>query len=80
MSYHTKIKGPSRSCEYAEGSIEPDRLLRLPEVMKRVGLKRSAIYDRMKAGNFPKSRTLGPRYTVWVASEVDAWVNEVIAN
>lgn len=80
MSYHTKIESPSRSFEYAEGSIEHDRLLRLPEVMKRVGLKRSAIYDRMKAGNFPKSRTLGPRYTVWVASEVDAWVKEVIAN
>ena len=80
MSYHTKIEGPSESFDYAESSMKDDRLLRLPEVMQRVGLKRTAIYDRMKAGNFPKSRKLGPRYTVWVASEVDAWVQEVIAN
>ena len=77
MSYHTKINGPLESFEYAQGSIEFDRLLRLPEVMQRVGLKRTAIYDRMKAGSFPKSRKLGPRYTVWIESEIDAWIKEV---
>jgi prophage regulatory protein len=34
------------------------RLIRLPEVMARVGLKRSAIYQRMSEGRFPKSRSL----------------------
>ena len=31
----------------------PTRLLRLPEVIARVGLKRSSIYQRMSEGRFP---------------------------
>lgn len=53
------------------------RLIRLPEVMSRVGLKRSAIYQRMSEGRFPKSRSLGGKCTVWVEAEIDAWVNSV---
>lgn len=56
------------------------RLIRLPEVMDRVGLRRTAVYERVKAGEFPKPRSLGPRCSVWVEAEVDAWVNQVIEN
>jgi prophage regulatory protein len=55
----------------------PARLLRLPEVIARVGLKRSAIYQRMSEGRFPKSRSLGPRCAVWVEAEIDTWVRSV---
>lgn len=55
------------------------RLIRLPEVMARVGLKRSAIYQRMSEGRFPKSRSLGGKCTVWVEAEIDAWINSVAA-
>jgi prophage regulatory protein len=55
------------------------RLIRLPEVMARVGLKRSAIYQRMSEGRFPKSRSLGPKCAVWVECEIEAWVKEVAA-
>ncbi|NVE94376.1 helix-turn-helix transcriptional regulator [Altererythrobacter lutimaris] len=58
-------------------SEPPERLLRLPEVMERVGLKRTAIFQRMKEGRFPASRSLGPRCTVWVESEVQSWVQTV---
>lgn len=57
----------------------PTRLLRLPEVIARVGLKRSAIYQRMSEGSFPKSRSLGPKCAVWVEAEIDDWVREVVA-
>jgi prophage regulatory protein len=57
----------------------PTRLLRLPEVMARVGLKRSSIYQRMSEGRFPKSRSLGPKCAVWIEAEVDAWVREIAA-
>ena len=53
------------------------RLLRLPEIMARVGLKRSAIYQRMSEGNFPRSRSLSSKCAVWVEAEVDAWIEEV---
>jgi prophage regulatory protein len=55
-------------------ACRPTRLLRLPEVMHRVGLRRSAIYQRMSEGRFPKSRLLGTRCTVWVESEVEQWI------
>lgn len=55
----------------------PARLLRLPEVMARVGLKRSAIYQRMSEGRFPKSRSLGPKCAVWIEAEIDDWVKQV---
>ena len=53
------------------------RLIRLPEVMARVGLKRSAIYQRMSEGRFPRSRSLGPKCAVWVEQEIDAWIRDV---
>lgn len=58
-------------------SLTAGRLLRLPEVMARVGLKRSAIYQRMTDGRFPRSRSLGPKCTVWVESEIDEWIRKV---
>lgn len=57
----------------------PARLLRLPEVMARVGMKRSAIYQRMSEGRFPKSRSLGPKCAVWVEAEIEDWIAEVTA-
>ena len=52
----------------------PIRILRLPEVMERVGLKRASIYQQMAEGSFPKQVSLGARAVGWVESEVDAWV------
>jgi prophage regulatory protein len=54
------------------------RLIRLPEVMARVGLKRSAIYQRMSEGRFPKSRSLGPKCAVWVEREIEEWIDQVV--
>lgn len=58
----------------------PARLLRLPEVIDRVGLRRSAIYQRMSEGRFPKSRSLGPKCAVWVEAEIDEWIQTVARN
>jgi len=58
----------------------PARLLRLPEVMDRVGLRRSAIYQRMSEGRFPKSRSLGPKCAVWVEAEINEWIASIARN
>ena len=58
-------------------SAPPSRLLRLPEVMDRVGLRRSAIYQRMSEGRFPKCRTLGAKCSVWVEAEINAWIDSI---
>lgn len=54
--------------------LQPTRFLRLPEVELRVGLKRSAIYQRMSEGRFPRSRSLGSRCTIWIESEIEQWM------
>jgi prophage regulatory protein len=53
-----------------------DRIIRLPEVIRRVGLKRSSIYNRMKDGNFPRSTSLGGNSMGWLESEISAWIEE----
>ncbi len=58
----------------------PIRFMRLPEVIARVGLKRSAIYQRMSEGRFPKARSLGARCTVWIESEIDQWMRDQISH
>lgn len=53
---------------------KPTRILRLPEVITRVGLKRASIYLHMAAGSFPKQIPLGPRAVGWLESEIDSWL------
>ncbi|MBY8335037.1 AlpA family transcriptional regulator [Qipengyuania pacifica] len=67
----------SRESNALPPSPPPARLLRLPEVIDRVGLRRSAIYQRMSEGRFPKSRSLGPKCAVWVEAEIDQWISEI---
>jgi prophage regulatory protein len=61
-------------------SAPPPRLLRLPEVIDRVGLRRSAIYQRMSEGRFPKCHSLGPKCSVWVEAEINAWIDSVVCS
>lgn len=62
----------------AHAAVRPLRLIRMPEVIARVGIKRSMIYRLMGEGRFPRSRSLGPKCAVWVESEVDEWINLVV--
>ena len=57
----------------------PSRLIRLPEVMARVGLKRSTIYRKMEEGVFPRSRSIGAKCAVWVEAEIEAWIDNIAA-
>lgn len=55
-------------------SIRHDRLIRLPEVQKMTGLRRSAIYEQMQRGTFPRSVKIGPRAATWSEAAVQAWI------
>jgi prophage regulatory protein len=54
------------------------KILRMREVISRVGLSRATIYRRASQGTFPKSIKLGARSTGWLKSEVDEWIKERI--
>lgn len=51
-----------------------ERFLRKPEVLSRTGISRSHLYWLMERGRFPRSIPLSPRVTVWLESDVDAWI------
>ena len=61
----------------AHAAVRPLRLIRMPEVIARVGIKRSMIYRLMGEGRFPRSRSLGQKCAVWVESEIDDWINRI---
>jgi prophage regulatory protein len=53
-------------------------LLRLPEVVERVGFGKSTIYALIKRGQFPSPIALGARARAWISTEVDAWIAQRI--
>lgn len=54
-------------------------LLRLKTVKARVGLSKSEIYRRIKAGRFPPSIRLSPKVAVWRSQDIDAWIEGQLA-
>lgn len=56
-----------------------EKLLRLPDVLARTGLSRSAVYAQIAAGDFPKPVKITHRNAAWPESEVAGWINERIA-
>lgn len=52
-----------------------NRIIRLPEVKRRVGLSRSSIYEYIQKGMFPKQVPLGARAVGWFETDIDLWVD-----
>lgn len=53
-----------------------DRMLRRKEVEAITGRSRSAIYEGMAAGTFPKPVKIGARAVAWPESVIRAWIAE----
>jgi prophage regulatory protein len=52
-------------------------ILRRREVLRRTGFSNSTLYNRIQAGEFPKSFSLGGGQLVgWLESDVEAWIAE----
>ena len=55
-------------------------IIRLPELIERIGLSRSSIYTRINSDPaFPQPLSLGGRSVGWVSGEVDAWLEHQAA-
>lgn len=53
---------------------EPERILRIGEVLKRTGLSRSSLYRRIDQGRFPKQVRITDRCIGWRQSELNGWL------
>ena len=54
----------------------PTRLIRLPEVLRRVPLSRTRIYELVNDGRFPRPIKLSERAVAWRSADVEQWIAE----
>ena len=59
----------------------PERLIKLPEVLARVALSKSSVYEMLgrTPPAFPRPLKLSRRAVCWPASTIDAWIAERVA-
>lgn len=55
------------------------QFLRLPEVLRRTGLSRTALYEQIRHKTFPKPIQIAKRSVAWTDEDVNRWCNERIA-
>lgn len=60
--------------------IVAKRLIRVPEVLRRVGFSRTKMYELIKEGRFPNKVKIGLRSVAFVESEIDAWIDGIISD
>ena len=51
-----------------------DEMLRMPDVMSRVGLSRTSIWRRVRAGTFPAPIELGANSIGWPENAISEWI------
>ena len=61
------------------GLRKTEKFLRIRDVQSISGLSRSQIYVLVSKGEFPKQLKVSEKASAWLASEVEAWMNERVA-
>lgn len=52
------------------------RLLRVPDLCKKLGISRAQIYRLLSAGDFPRPLRLSERTRAWRESDIELWIDE----
>lgn len=75
------VEPPKETPPATPAPAQMPRLLRR-EVEQRTALGRSAIYDLMARGLFPRPVKVGPGSASvrWVSTDIDAWIADRIAS
>jgi len=53
-----------------------DRVIRVKELLKVLGIHRQTLYLWMKSGNFPRPIKLAPKCIGWRESTVEKWLQD----
>lgn len=51
-----------------------NKIIRMPDVEKKVGMSKSVIYNMIRRGEFPRQVRLGEHSVGWIETDVDEWV------
>ncbi|MBV8701311.1 helix-turn-helix transcriptional regulator [Bradyrhizobium sp.] len=57
---------------------EPDRIVRLKNVLARTGLSRSTIYRKIAEGTFPAQLKISTNGTGWRESDISRWIADPV--
>jgi prophage regulatory protein len=58
-------------------AVPPDRLIKIDEVKRRVGLGKTMIYELIQKGKFPPPYKVSPFAARWSEREIVAWIDDV---
>jgi prophage regulatory protein len=59
------------------GPVRPERLIKLAEVSRRVGLGKTMIYGLIREGRFPAPYKISDYASRWSEQEISAWISDV---
>ena len=60
-----------------ELGMTEERLMRISDVSRRIGVGKTALRDWIHMGIFPPGRVVGRRCRVWKKSEIDNFINSL---
>ena len=49
-------------------------IIRMPHVIKMIGVSRAHLYALMSRGEFPRPISIGKRAVGWVATDIEEWI------
>lgn len=52
-----------------------EKFLRLVQILPLISIGKSTLWEKVKKGEFAKQIKLGPKISVWKASEVEKYIN-----
>ena len=55
--------------------LREQKFLRLPQILQLIPIGKSTLWEKVKKGEFPNQIKLGPKISVWKASDVQIYIN-----
>lgn len=66
----------AHAAQHQAPAAAPKLLYRIADVSHAVGLSRTEIYRRIKAGSFPKGTLISPQVVVWNPDDIRRWAEK----
>lgn len=66
----------AHAAQHQTPAAAPKLLYRIADVSHAVGLSRTEIYRRIRAGTFPKGTLISPQVAVWNPDDVRRWAEK----
>ena len=73
-------ESPWRKAVAADFNTNHDTLIRIPDVVKYVGLCKATIYKLIAENHFPSPKKISSRAVGWLHSDIQEWIKSRPSN